>query len=169
MLVPETCDEKGAWVPGTVRCSFVCSNGACGGACTPGSKQCNGQVPQTCSATGEWTGSSACPNVGDKPGACTGAGVCAAGLCPSGTRDCGSKPVPGLLHPVLQQRHVPQRQQLPQAAKCEVDCVVRSCGTNNDCTFGMIQCPANQCVQMSRNQCGTRGEQVGSCSNGACV
>ena len=47
--------------------------------------------------------------------------------------------------------------------------MVRSCGTNNECTSGMIQCPANQCVQTSRNQCGNRGELVGSCSGGACV
>ncbi len=54
-------------------CSFVCLSAGtahCGGVCTPGDKQCAGDVPQTCDNTGAWQGSTACS--GSTPTCCNG-------------------------------------------------------------------------------------------------
>ena len=40
--------------------SLACDGGICTGECTPGEKQCAGNIPQTCSATWHWNSAAAC-------------------------------------------------------------------------------------------------------------
>jgi hypothetical protein len=76
------CTVTGTWVM-KETCAAVCTAGACGGMCAPGSKHCgNDQTPETCSDLGEWVPEAMpCPNV------CSGAGLCT-GMCKPGSKRC---------------------------------------------------------------------------------
>ena len=64
-----------------VQCDAVCVDGACAGACEPGSRGCSGKVPQACDGQGKWQSEAPCAYV------CTGAGQCE-GECEPGERQC---------------------------------------------------------------------------------
>jgi hypothetical protein len=66
-------------------CDFLCSDGACSGACAPDDTRCNPDAPnesQVCNAQGEWGDSVAC-----SAGTFCASGKCAA--CEPGTLGCG--------------------------------------------------------------------------------
>jgi hypothetical protein len=70
--VPQTCDDKGAWIDGTA-CPFLCKDGGCAGECNPTTKQCSGLTPQQCDDAGKWQSGNACVFVcagGDCTGSC---------------------------------------------------------------------------------------------------
>lgn len=78
-LVPQTCDAAGTWQSGA-PCAYVCSDGACTGACVPSAKQCDGILPESCDEAGAWQSADACPYVCSS-GECTGA-------CVPNSKDC---------------------------------------------------------------------------------
>jgi hypothetical protein len=57
---PQLCDAMGHWGNSGMACNFVCTNGACGGECVPGTVGCNGNVPRTCGPTGTWQNGTPC-------------------------------------------------------------------------------------------------------------
>lgn len=80
---PQSCDAAGVWVSGQA-CPFVCTAGACAGACEPGVADCNGNIPRTCDALGVPSERASCS---DASQTCSG-GSCV-GVCIAGTRRCG--------------------------------------------------------------------------------
>ena len=51
---PSHVDTTGHWVDTGTACPFLCTAGACGGACSPAATQCNGLQPQKCSPHRTW-------------------------------------------------------------------------------------------------------------------
>jgi hypothetical protein len=66
-----------------MKCPFLCRDGACIGACTPGAQRCVDEDRQTCSADGEFLKVETCP------GTCTPSGCVAA--CGDGQLQCNER------------------------------------------------------------------------------
>lgn len=85
-LFVETCSETGRWRT-SETCLYLCSAGACGGECFPGSLRCRpgtgAATPQLCIAQGAWEDQAACP---DSTPTCFG-GRCFASCLQAGN-DC---------------------------------------------------------------------------------
>ena len=89
---PRTC-TGGQWVVGTA-CPFVCTNGTCGGVCTPGDLECaDGSSTHVCGADGQWSAPTACA-VGSNETATCSLGTCG-GTCTAGFVDCDGNAVNG--------------------------------------------------------------------------
>jgi hypothetical protein len=157
----QTCTAAGDWKD-SQTCPFVCTAGACTGNCVPTDRQCNGNTPQTCVA-GKWVDGDACPKVGDKPGQCTGKGMCGAGACPPATNDCGGNQCRACCSQCCSNSMCPRVGDKPGV------CNNGTCGAGS-CPQGTSDCGGNQCRACCSECCNDSmcGNNE-SCRNGRCA
>ena len=99
--VPQICNAQGTAWTSQATCPYACSSGDCTGSgpgsgpgsgsgatiCTPGSKQCSGNVSETCNADGTaWGNRVKCRF----PSTCSN-GDCSGMMCTPGTKQCSGK------------------------------------------------------------------------------
>jgi len=90
-LVPEVCDDAGAWESAGAECSGstpVCLAGACV-ECSPDAIRCNGQQPEICPSSGAWQSSG--PSCDSILETCA-SGSCVGSCVPASTQCSGDQP-----------------------------------------------------------------------------
>lgn len=164
-LFIETCSETGQWKT-NATCNYVCSEGACGGTCSPGSRRCgpgtgtSENTPQLCSPQGFWEDQTACPSTAPH---CVG-GKCVASCLQAG-KDCTDPQTaccPG--SQCLATNSPPTTfacKAIPACAALGGACsVATDCCAGTDCTSG--KCRARSQVCMERPEDGVCGGSSGA-------
>jgi hypothetical protein len=117
--VAQVCAASGQWQ--SQPCDFLCKDGACEGACAPGTRSCRDLVPQRCSDDGVWLDAGPGCSAFCLEGVCTGA-------CSDGATQCASSEA-------VQEC---QGGQWGQSTACPFACLEDDCG--GVCRPGDTQC-----------------------------